>query len=88
MVRAEVGGGGGVTEIKVGDEYIIEQVSTCCVREKERIVRCKDCNHRRKSWNGKRPDFIPDGFFCWYWGGHELWNPDGYCAWGERRREA
>ena len=53
----------------------------------EEIVRCRDCTYKRKSWNGKRPDFIPDGFFCAYWGGRELWKPDGFCAWGERRSE-
>lgn len=51
----------------------------------EEIVRCKDCAHMRKSWNGKRSAFVPDGFFCAYWGGHELWEPDGFCKWGERR---
>lgn len=53
---------------------------------REYIIRCKDCAYRRKSWNGKRPDFIPDGFFCAYWGGCELWKPDGYCAWAEPRK--
>lgn len=51
----------------------------------EEIVRCKYCKHTRKSWNGKRPDFVPDGFFCSYWGGHQLWEPDGFCKWGERK---
>ena len=51
------------------------------------IVRCRDCRCRRKSWNGKRPDFVPDGFFCAYWGGHQLWEPDGFCAWGKRREQ-
>lgn len=81
--------------IEIPDEYIHIEGQTIYIPDErhdpmsiEPIVRCKDCKHRRKSWNGKRPDFIPDGFFCWYWGGHELWNPDGFCAWGERRREA
>ena len=67
-------------------EYITEWVvrpENKCIREE--IVRCRDCNYKRKSWNGKRPSFIPDGFFCAYWGGRELWKPDGFCAWGERR---
>lgn len=54
---------------------------------REEIVRCKDCSYMRKSWNGKRPAFVPDGFFCAYWGGHELWEPDGFCKWGERREQ-
>lgn len=52
-------------------------------RRGEPIVRCKDCAHMRKSWNGKQPAFVPDGFFCAYWGGHELWELDGFCKWGE-----
>jgi len=65
-------------EIQVGDEYIIEQVSTCCVREKERIVRCKDCEYFTESmaWPGAHEcDFI-----------NRVVEPDGYCAWGERRK--
>ena len=49
----------------------------------EEIVRCRDCMHRRRSWNGHHPNFI-DHFFCAYTGGHEV-KPDGFCAWGERR---
>jgi hypothetical protein len=61
-------------EIKVGDEYIVEQVSTCCVREKERIVRCKDCKH-----------LIANGAGCAYWDFCDIEDTNGYCAWGERR---
>lgn len=51
----------------------------------EEIVRCRDCDYRRKSWNGKRPAFVPDGFFCAYWGGRELWMPDGFCACAKKK---
>lgn len=47
------------------------------------VVRCRDCKHRCRSWNGHHPNFI-DHFFCAYTGGHEV-KPDGFCAWGERR---
>ena len=50
---------------------------------KENIVRCRDCAHRRGTWNGKRPNFT-EYFFCSYTGGHEV-KPNGFCAWGERR---
>lgn len=75
-------------------EYIYETNGKPFINDKneivlarENIVHCKDCKHTRKSWNGKRPDFVPDGFFCTYWGGHQLWEPDGFCKWGERREK-
>lgn len=46
------------------------------------IVRCRDCVHKRRTWNGHEPNFIGD-WFCSYTGGHEV-EPDGFCAWGER----
>lgn len=49
----------------------------------ERVVRCRDCVYRRKTWNGHRPNFT-EHFFCAYTGGHEV-RPDGFCAWGEPR---
>lgn len=49
----------------------------------EEIVRCRDCDHRRRSWNGRNPNFT-NHFFCAYTGGHEV-KPDGFCAWGVRR---
>lgn len=48
------------------------------------VVRCGECIYKRMGWNGKRPA-ASDWFFCAYWGGHEITNPCGYCAWGERR---
>lgn len=44
------------------------------------VVRCRDCEHRRRHWNGHAPNFTAD-FFCSYTGGHEV-KPDGFCAWG------
>lgn len=54
-------------------------------RRRERIVRCRDCDHRRRSWNGHEPNVIGN-CFCAYTGGHEV-KPDGFCAWGELRGE-
>ena len=51
---------------------------------REEIVRCRDCAYNRNRWNGQRPTFS-DWFFCAYWGGHELTNLDGFCAWAERK---
>ena len=51
--------------------------------EAEEVVRCKDCDYRRRSWNGRNPNFTSH-YFCAYTGGHEV-KPDGFCAWGERR---
>lgn len=78
--------------IQVGDEYIIEQVSTCCVREKERIVRCRDCKHARimrpLDWRTGKPSTVIEEWYCgWHSnaeGASDI-EPDGYCAWGERR---
>ena len=49
---------------------------------KEEIIRCRDCKRcaRYETWN-------PEGeaFNCNFW-----WSdtePDGFCAWGERRSE-
>ena len=50
---------------------------------REEIVRCKDCDHRRRSWNGRNPNFASH-YFCAYTGGHEV-KPDGFCYRGVRR---
>lgn len=50
---------------------------------REEIVRCRDCDYRRRSWNGHEPNFIGN-WFCAYTGGHEV-EPDGFCAWGKRK---
>lgn len=47
------------------------------------IVKCNECIHRRKTWNGKRPTFTAD-FFCSYIGGREV-KPDDFCSRGERK---
>ena len=49
----------------------------------ERIVRCRDCEYSRKSWNGHKPNFIDD-WFCSYTGGHEV-KPNGFCYRGKRK---
>lgn len=49
----------------------------------EEIVRCRDCEYKRRAWNGHKPNFTSH-FFCAYTGGHEV-EPDGFCAWGERK---
>lgn len=54
---------------------------------KERIVRCRDCEymHVVRQWTGID---MPE---CWLHAsrenalGRELTEPDGFCAWGERR---
>lgn len=56
----------------------------------ERIVRCRDCKHFDcKPWmhyNGTVTDFN-----CWLFSDYEGTpvgvEPDGFCAWGERREE-
>lgn len=54
-------------------------------RKREEVVRCRDCEYRRRSLNGHEPNFIGD-WFCSYTGGHEV-KPDGFCYRGERRAD-
>ena len=69
-------------------EYVAEMVETeHGIRldgPRERVVRCRDCRYKRGNWNGKRPA-AGDWFFCAYFGGCEMTEPDGFCAWGEPR---
>ena len=66
-------------------EYVVEEPSSQSAswRVHERIVRCRDCEYRRRSWNGHKPNFIDD-WFCSYTGGHEV-KPDGFCYRGKRK---
>jgi len=52
----------------------------------ERIIRCRDCCFKRKTWNGKHPAFV-DGCFCAYFGGVERTDQTGFCKWGVIRRK-
>lgn len=69
------------TDAQLGDEF--DARAFFGPRLKEEIVRCKECEYRRRHWNGLAPNFTAN-FFCAYTGGHEV-RPDGFCAWGERR---
>lgn len=60
-------------------------------RKRERIVRCRDCEHmhRVRDWLGMDVDE------CWLHAsretgalGKERTEPDGFCAWGVRREDA
>lgn len=57
-------------------------------RQREEIVRCRDCAHMHtvRSWLGMDEDE------CWLYAdpetgalGKNRTEPDGFCAWGERR---
>ena len=64
-------------------EYVVDFYSEHDGVRCEEVVRCRDCEYRRKSWNGHKPNFIDD----WFWsctGGHEV-KPDGFCYRGKRR---
>ena len=67
-------------------EYIIacdEEVASWIgndVDSMKRVVRCRDCKHYDEEWPSKRN---PERHWCeMFW--HYL-EPDGFCAWGERR---
>jgi len=45
----------------------------------EKIVRCRDCKHCYETW---------DGYECERFSGeYHRAEPDGFCAWGERRND-
>ena len=46
---------------------------------KEEIVRCKDCTHYELNGLGQ-------GFCVWKYYTNWECEPDGFCAWGERKR--
>lgn len=58
----------------------------------EPLVRCKDCKHARimrpLDWRTGKPSTVIEEWYCsWHSnaeGASEI-EPDGYCAWGERR---
>ena len=50
-------------------------------RKREEIVRCKNC--KRFSLDNSDHDYR-SGWWCYRWN-TDMVNPDGFCAWGERR---
>ena len=61
----------------------------------EEIVRCRDCEHARHyhplDWRTGKPHETVEEWYCeWHSnaeGASEI-EPNGYCAWGERRVDA
>lgn len=43
----------------------------------ERVVRCRDCKHCMSYWKSDYCDYFA----------HVTNDPDGFCAWGERRED-
>ena len=61
-------------------EYIIEVEydtfnGTFTQKRREEIVRCRDCKHCMAYWQSDYCDYFK----------HVTNDPDGFCAWGERR---
>ena len=52
-------------------------------RKREEIVRCRDC--KRFSLDNSDHDYR-SGWWCYRWN-TDMVNPDGFCAWGERRQD-
>lgn len=74
-------------------EYVVEEPSSQSAswRVHERIVRCRDCKyaHHYHPFNPytRKPSEIEDWYCGWHSnaeGASEI-EPDGFCAWGERR---
>lgn len=71
-------------------EYIIDTDVTGCdgyCPARERIVRCGDCKHSEEhsTYYSKGKTFLE--CTLWHWGDETRLEPepDGFCAWGERR---
>lgn len=71
--------------IKAAD-WAIDYNGEFLFKDCEEIVRCRDCTHKRRAWNGHKPNFI-NNWFCSYTGGHEV-KPDDFCSRGERKARA
>ena len=58
-------------------EYIVEEPNDhgASCRVHEHIVRCRDCKHCMSYWKSDYCDYFS----------HVTNDPDGFCAWGERR---
>ena len=80
-------------------EYIIEVEydtfnGTFTQKRCEEIVRCRDCKHAQVRHPLNPITGIPTGIEVWrcghFWNADELpeVEPDGFCAWGERREDA
>lgn len=61
----------------------------------EVVVRCRDCKHARimrpLDWRTGKPSTVIEEWYCdWHSnaeGASDI-EPDGFCAWGERREDA
>lgn len=53
-------------------------------RRREKIVRCRDCDYY-DHWDASGP--YREKHVCGHWDCLEI-EPDGFCAWGERRDDA
>lgn len=68
-------------------EYVVEEPSgrSASWRVHERIVRCKDCKH----YSDHEWIMVTDvSDVCHFFGGGVKVEPDGFCAWGERKEDA
>ena len=70
-------------------EYVVEEPSdgSASWRVHELIVRCRDCEYAR-IWRTGKPSAVIEEWYCqWHSnaeGASDI-EPDGFCAWGERR---
>ena len=64
-------------------------------QRREEVVRCRDCEHARimrpLDWRTGKPSTVIEEWYCqWHSnaeGASDI-EPDGFCAWGERRADA
>lgn len=62
------------TDAVIGDDF--DARAWFGPRLREEIVRCRDCVHCMSYWQSDYCDYFS----------HVTNNPDGFCAWGERRQ--
>lgn len=71
-----------------------EEIPEYKMVRREEVVRCRDCKHFNDyHFKCHRPAFIIDAHGNLYFQGEGLMsatdaNPDGFCAWGERKEDA
>ena len=78
-------------------EYVVEVEydtlnGTFSQKRREEIVRCRDCEYARimrpLDWRTGKPSTVIEEWYCqWHSnpeGASDI-EPDGFCAWGERR---
>ena len=66
-----------------GADHMGKPVELPMLVQREEIVRCRDCRYYREEWIRK---LMRSVIYCDWLDGVHI-EPDGFCAWGERREQ-